>query len=126
MCEQIASVPTMVQDGATWLFVDTGQATESHPDTKMITSIQAVVNRALDEGFRSATFYSLCTGLVKSFVDGSESADVSETRMIDAAAFTVPAGNYILQEVEKATPDRLKNRAGSKSRLRQLMRRGTK
>lgn len=44
VCKQIATIPALVKDAVVRLFDDAGLATESSPDTKVMSVIQTVVN----------------------------------------------------------------------------------
>lgn len=55
--EQIASNLTVVEDAVVRFFGDANRATDSSPDTKVISLIQAAVSRYLAENFRGSAFY---------------------------------------------------------------------
>lgn len=65
MCEQIISIPILVDAGIVRFFGDASRAAQSNPDRMVIFVILTEVNRALPKGFRTAIFYSVVDKTVK-------------------------------------------------------------
>lgn len=57
MCEKISSISALVVDAVIHLFRDARRATESCPNSEVISVIQTEVSRALAKGFLSAALY---------------------------------------------------------------------
>lgn len=108
VCEQIASIPALLEDAVVRLFGDAGRVTESTPDTKVISVIQTVVSRSLVNLFRSVAFYLALEGAVHKCVSEPPSFDAVATRMIDASAFVVPVAKFIKKEFKRSSLDKAK------------------
>lgn len=101
-------VTALVEDAIARIFGGADRATESRPDTKVISVTQTVVNRALAEGFRNAPFCSAVQQAVHKCLAGPQSTDAVPTRMIDAPVPAVPVARFIRTEVEKVFLDSTK------------------
>lgn len=101
--KQIANIPALVEDAVLRLFRKAGRATESSPDTKVVSMFQAVVNTAPGKGFRSVAFCSAVQEAVHKRVAEPYSVNVISIRMIDAPFFTACAAEAINKEKEKGS-----------------------
>lgn len=70
--------------------------------------IQAVFNRALAKGFRSAVSYSPVPDAVHKYIDVPRSLDGASTTMMDAPAVTVLVAKFITREVAKGSLHKVK------------------
>lgn len=68
MREQIGTILNLVGDAVMHLSGCAVRATKSSLDTKVVSVIQAVLNRALAKDFRRAAFYTAVQGAVQKYV----------------------------------------------------------
>lgn len=113
MCEQIASIPALVEETIIRLSEDVGRVTESRPDTKMISEIRTVVNRALVKSFWSANLYSSVQDAVHECIPEPMSVDTVVGRLVVDASVTVRVAKFLKLEVKRSSLGRPIRRKGS-------------
>lgn len=95
MREQIISNSAWVEHPVLRLFANAGRATEFSLNTKMISVIQAVVDRALVKHFPSDAFYSVLEEAVQKRVEDRTTVGGDAARLVDALSFTVSADKFV-------------------------------
>lgn len=108
MGKQIAIILFFTEEAVIRLFGDIGRATQSNTDTKVISVIPTAVNKTVEKGFLSAVFHTKVKQAVHKSVSEPKTVYSVRTRMIDAHALTVPAGNSVKHEVDKISFEKSK------------------
>lgn len=85
MREQISSILALMEDAAIYLFEDAGKSMKSSLDTKVMSLIQTVVNRALAKVFEVPRFFAIGKAVQKS---------VSELPSVDEVTANYVASPY--------------------------------
>lgn len=98
--EDIPPHPAPVQDTIVWFFGDVGSATESSPDTKVMSVIRTVVNQSVAKAWQSSTFQTAMEKEVQKYLVEPHVVNDVATHTIDAPALVVPVAKFMKNEIE--------------------------
>lgn len=110
--KQIANISALAEDShpcdSLRLFCDADQATETSPNTKVISVIQMAVSRSVAKSFQFVALQTTVEQDVHSSLAEAHILDAVKTRMIGASAFTVSVSRTMKHEVEKGSLEKAK------------------
>lgn len=96
-------MPDLIEDAVVKRFGDVVRASKLSRDKKMTSVMEMVLDRAMAEASKSASFQMVVEPLVQKRVVEPHIVDSVVTRMIDAPALTVPVAKFVKHEVEKGS-----------------------